>query len=205
MTIGKGERTRKTFLDAARAVFSRVGYFNAKIGDIADEAGRSPASFYNYFDNKLDLLEAIAVDYTADLHTRIDQPFRSGKRGKDAVADAIANYWYAYREHLGELVGIYQAAMVEDEFYQRWRVIRADGIFQIARGIEDAQSQGYCPDLDPLVAASALSSMIEHFCYVWLAAGGDSIPRVVDDELAIKNLSGLWLHAVYWRPDDEPA
>ena len=46
----KGRATDEAFKEAARVVFARDGYLNAKITDIAAEAGRSAASFSNYYD-----------------------------------------------------------------------------------------------------------------------------------------------------------
>ncbi len=44
----KGWQADEAFREAARLVFARDGYLNAKISDIAAAAGRSVASFYNY-------------------------------------------------------------------------------------------------------------------------------------------------------------
>ena len=62
-TTPRGERTKKAFLDAAKRVFAEKGYFNAKITDISTAAGRSPGSFYNYYENKESLLEDLAADF----------------------------------------------------------------------------------------------------------------------------------------------
>ncbi len=63
----KGRQTDVAFREAARAVFAREGYLNAKISDIAAEAGRSVASFYNYYDTKADLLIALAEEFHAEI------------------------------------------------------------------------------------------------------------------------------------------
>ena len=57
-------------------VFARDGYLNAKISDIAAEAGRSPASFYNYYDTKADLLIALAEEFHAEATSLATLPFR---------------------------------------------------------------------------------------------------------------------------------
>ena len=48
----KDRQTDEAFREAARLVFARDGYLNAKISDIAAAAGRSVASFYNYYATK---------------------------------------------------------------------------------------------------------------------------------------------------------
>ncbi len=199
----KGARTAATFQEAARRRFATDGYLNTKLEDIARDANRSAASFYNYFDSKADVLAAIARDFHEDTQRLISVPYRDGQSNRDAVTEAITIFWTNYRDRLGALSGVFQASMVDPEFLEQWRTIRADAIAFIARGVADAQRRGFCPGVDPQLTASALSSMIEHFCYVWLAQGGDAIDVEIDDRAAIETLSSLWFHAIYWLPDED--
>ncbi|MBD0324262.1 MAG: helix-turn-helix transcriptional regulator, partial [Aldersonia sp.] len=66
----KGRRTEAACHRAARQVFAEKGFLNAKIADIAATAGRSAGSFYNYYDNKQQLLEALLADFNNDVLTR---------------------------------------------------------------------------------------------------------------------------------------
>ncbi len=63
------EHRRKQILDAALAVFSRKGYGQATIPDIASEGGMAVGTIYNYYPSKRELLVSI-------LATRVlSQPF----------------------------------------------------------------------------------------------------------------------------------
>jgi len=53
----KQERRRGEILDAAAAVFSERGYFNATMKDIAERLGMQPASLYHYYPSKEAALE----------------------------------------------------------------------------------------------------------------------------------------------------
>jgi AcrR family transcriptional regulator len=55
----KKKEVRRAILDAAQQVFSRNGYSNASISQIAKLANVSPANVYVYFPSKLDILFAI--------------------------------------------------------------------------------------------------------------------------------------------------
>jgi len=198
----KGARTAAAFQEAARRRFAADGYLATKVEDIAREADKSPASFYNYFDGKADVLAAIARDFHEDTRRLISVPYREGQSHLDAVTEAITIFWANYRDRLGALSGVFQASMIDPEFLEQWRTIRADAISFIAMGIRTAQEQGYCPGIDPEVTGSALSSMIEHFCYVWLAQGGDAIGVPFDEARAIDSLVNIWYHAIYWLPDE---
>jgi AcrR family transcriptional regulator len=48
-------------LDAARKVFAQKGFYETRLEDIANEAGFSKASLYNYFQDKEEIFFSIAV------------------------------------------------------------------------------------------------------------------------------------------------
>jgi len=197
-TTAKGRQTDEAFRAAARVVFARDGYLNAKISDIAAEAGRSVASFYNYYDTKADLLVALAEELHAEATSLAELPYRAGLAREDALREAVAGCWRTYARRRGELIGIFQAEMVEDQFRDRWLELRAEAITRIAGAVRAAQADGYCPGVDPVLTASALSAMLEHFCYIWLGQGGEKdVP--FDDERALDALATIWVKAVYWR------
>jgi len=49
------EKKRRDIIEAAVAVFSRMGYRRAKIKDVADEAGMGKGTVYEYFKSKQEL------------------------------------------------------------------------------------------------------------------------------------------------------
>jgi AcrR family transcriptional regulator len=195
----KGRATRQAFIDAARRVFARSGYLRARITDISDEAGKSVAAFYNYFDNKEQLLAELALDFNTELQELVVAPYRAGLSSPEALREALAAFWYHYKERLPDIVAIFQASMVDEEFAARWQEIRASGVSMIAAGVRRAQSEGYCGPLNPELAASALTAMLEYFSYVWLFQGGEVKSIKLTDEVAIDTLWQLWSHAIYWN------
>jgi AcrR family transcriptional regulator len=197
----KGRATDEAFKEAARVVFARDGYLNAKISDIAAEAGRSAASFYNYYDTKADLLIALAEEFHAEATSLATLSFRSGLTRPEALREAVAGFWRTYAKRRGELIGIFQAAMVEGRFRDRWLELRGEAITRIAGEVRAAQAKGYCPGVDPVMTASALSAMLEHFCYIWLGQGGEK-DVAFDDERALDAVATIWVKAVYWRLSD---
>ena len=140
-------------------MFARDGYLNAKISDIAAAAGRSVASFYNYYDTKADLLIALAEEFHAEASQLAALPYRAGLSGEEALREAVAGFWRTYAKRRGELIGIFQAAMVEGRFRDRWLELRGEAITRIATAVRKAQADGYCPGVDPVMTASALSAI----------------------------------------------
>ena len=196
----KGRQTDAAFRAAARRVFARDGYLNARISDIAAEAGKSVASFYNYYPTKAALLIALAEDFHEEATELAVLPYRSGLPPPDVLREAVAGFWRTYAKRRGELIGVFQAGMLETEFLDRWLDIRAEAIGRIAGEIRRAQAAGYCPGTDPVLTASALSAMLEHFCYIWLGQGGERTEVQFDDERAIGTLATIFVKSVYWRP-----
>ena len=56
----KGVRTRARLVDAAKQVFERDGFLDARIVDIAETAGLAPGTFYHYFDSKEQIFREVA-------------------------------------------------------------------------------------------------------------------------------------------------
>jgi AcrR family transcriptional regulator len=56
---------RDAILDAARAVFREDGYTNARMSDIAKQAGVASGTLYLYFDSKEGLVQGLAERYFA--------------------------------------------------------------------------------------------------------------------------------------------
>jgi AcrR family transcriptional regulator len=196
----KGRETDEAFKAAARVVFARDGYLGAKISDIAAEAGKSVASFYNYYDTKAALLIRLAEEFHEEATELTALPYRSGLTGEAALREAVAGFWRTYAKRQGELVGVFQAAMLEAEFADRWLDMRAEALRRVAGEIRRAQQAGYCPGIDPELTASALSAMLEHFCYIWQAQGGDRVRTEFTPERAVDTLATIWVKSIYWRP-----
>jgi AcrR family transcriptional regulator len=63
----KGRQTREAIEQAARKLFAERGFHGTTLADITSAAGKSPAVFYRYFDDKEDLLAALAESFLHDI------------------------------------------------------------------------------------------------------------------------------------------
>jgi AcrR family transcriptional regulator len=191
----KGRRTEAAFHKAARQVFAEKGYFNAKISDIARAAGRSAGSFYNYYDNKQQLLEALLVDFNDDVLNRAR--LRATDDQQKNIEAAVRVYFETYREYVPEMIGAYQLSMTDEKFAQWWRTRRDRGIKGVLTVVRAVEHTGIEVDLHHRVFAAAMVSMLDSFCWTWFAAGGDPMVRTRDDEIAIHTLSEIWRRSMY--------
>jgi AcrR family transcriptional regulator len=62
LTDAQKQGRRQQFLNAALRCFSRNGFHNTTMADIAREAGAAPGTFYLYFSTKDDVIAALADD-----------------------------------------------------------------------------------------------------------------------------------------------
>src|SRR3954452_15065246 len=77
----RGAKTRKLLVEAARRVFEKDGYLDARIVDITIDAGVSAGTFYTYFESKDGVFAAVLEELQDDmLHPQV------GDRGDDEDA-----------------------------------------------------------------------------------------------------------------------
>jgi AcrR family transcriptional regulator len=197
----RGARTRAALIAAARKVFERDGYVDCKLTDITKAAKCATGSFYTYFANKAEVFAAVLEEAQRDMmHPGMgrvadeDDPY--------AVLEASNRaYLEAYRRN-AKLMGLLeQVAQVDPEF-RRFRRRRADAFVQRnARGIADLQARGIAdPDIDPLLASSALSGMVSRAAYSAFSLGESENEDADGDppefEALVSTLTRLWANAL---------
>ena len=192
----RGRQTLEAIDAAARKVIAEKGFLKMTVADIVKEAGKSPASFYNYYDSKEALLEHWAREFQVEARERLEAAQRQvGKDPRERVEVAARAHWDTYRARLAEMIGVFQLAMINDDFARVWDEICAEAEGGIAHAVERAQERGYCPGVDPRLTARAIVAMLNMFCYENLANGRSAD---VDDEACIATLADAWYHAIYW-------
>ena len=81
--IGAQPGKEKQILAAARRIFAASGYYQARVEDIAREAGIGKGTVYEYFTSKeelyLEMLLEIADSYVSGLAEVLGQPGTSGR------------------------------------------------------------------------------------------------------------------------------
>jgi AcrR family transcriptional regulator len=190
----RGARTRAGLVAAARKVFERNGYLDAKLTDITKAAGCATGSFYTYFANKEQIFAAVLEQAQQDmLHPGMDRV--DDADDPYAVLEASNRaYLEAYRRN-AKLMGLLeQVAQVDPEF-RAFRARRADAFIERnAGGIADLQARGIADaGVDPVLAARALSGMVSRTAYATFVLGeaGD-----VDFEALVSTVTRLWANAL---------
>jgi AcrR family transcriptional regulator len=205
MTAGtrkaRAAETEAALKEAAKRVFTRVGYLRAKITDITAEADRAAGSFYSHFDSKEQLLEALLVDILAEGDRRAamtdhDPDFSS----LGAVRWHVAQYWTFVTGNPAVILALQQAAMIDERFARRQAELLAPTLRDLAGHLEYVRAAGGQLPGQPLAVASAVVALMWQYARTWLADDGSEFgPRPTADE-AVDMLAGFILHGIMGDP-----
>ena len=188
----RAAQTEVALKEAARRVFARSGYLDAKITDITTEAGRSVGSFYKHFAGKEEVLQALLADWIAQAGAELTIHDAGDDLSQEpALRARVAVYWHTYRAHLPEIRALQQAALVSPEFARQLAQTRHAELQTMRDHLQRLQAEGYELPGDPAVLASAFDALLDGFCAVWIAGGGEPIGRPLSEDEAIDTLTGL--------------
>ncbi len=191
-TSTRGMRTRIALVAAARVVFARDGYVDARITDISREADVAAGSFYTYFTSKQEVFQAVFDEVQEEmLHPRMGET----EVHADVVTTIEANnraYLDLYRRNARLMAVIEQVATVNEEF-RGMRLKRSRAFAdRNARSIRRLQKRGLAdPELDPQVAAMAISGMVSRLAYATYVLE-DPVPF----DVLVATTTRLWLNAL---------
>lgn len=140
---------RQQILMAALACFSRNGYQKTTMHDVAEEAGLSAGSLYNYFESKGAIIEALGEVSARKMMRLIDC-----LRGAGSLAEALERYGGRVAETLSAAGGrelarlnvvLWAEALSSRELERR--LIRADRsvLEHITELVEEDRRQGNVP------------------------------------------------------------
>ena len=185
------ERNRAALVGAARRVLERDGYVKARITDIADEAGVAHGSFYSHFDGK----PAIFAAVMAEVEEEMLHPGPALTAGDPVAVIEAANraYLEAYRRNARLMALLEQVATVDEDFRELRQRRSAAFLTRNARAVRRLQQAGLAdPDLDPDLAALALSTMVSRSAYAAFVLGSPP----ADVEPLAATVTRLWVNGL---------
>lgn len=191
----RGAATRAALVTAARTIFERDGFLNARIGDITAEAGVATGSFYTYFVDKDDVFLGLMEEVQDEMLNPPDPTPDQGFDGEDlarALEAANRAYLESYRQN-AKLMGVLEQVSVIDETFREHRRARGRAFTQRnARLIRRLQKEGLAdPSLDPLVAAWALGGMVSRIAFQAFV-----LEESMDFDQVVKTVTQLWLNGL---------
>jgi hypothetical protein len=114
------------------------------------------------------------------------------------IREIVEGYWATYKEFVPTLIGLFQLSMTDPKFAATWQRLRQAGVENTMAGIRKAYRDGYARGIDEHALASAIMSMLDFYCWTWLANDGEPGFGPIDDAVAIETLSQVWYRALYF-------
>jgi AcrR family transcriptional regulator len=163
--LAKGEDRRQRILVAAQRLLTRNGSRGTTLGQIAREAGVTPAGLLHHFESKEQLLHAVLDARDAD-----------DLANADLKGDPIENLRKVAQrfERSPELIGMFTVLLTENltpeaplhkRFLDRYRL----SVEIIAKSIRRGQRTGkYRQDLDPAIKAAEIVAFLTGMETSWL-------------------------------------
>ncbi len=147
----KGVLTRARLIDAAKVVFERDGFLDARIADIADTANLAPGSFYHYFESKEQIFREVAEAQEERLTAPAeDQSDDVGGTPTERIRRANRRYLERYRDEAA-LMGVIEQVSRYDEHVNAARMATMKHFVERAEAaIERLKAEGH---VDPRRAA----------------------------------------------------
>ena len=205
----RGQRTRAKLLDAARVVFERDGFLDARVADIAMQAGMAHGSFYTYFGSKAEVFRTLVNEVMeSGLYAprvpatpRIDGRTPSVAEAWQRIEDGNRRYLELFQRDR-KLLALFEQVASFDEELRKYRLdLRQRSVTRAADGIRRLQEWELAdPELDAELASHALNSMVTQYIYFWLVMGQD-----LDEEGSVATLTRLWGRGIGLPPPERAA
>jgi AcrR family transcriptional regulator len=203
----RGRQTRAALLAAAREVFARDGFLGTTTTSIAKAAGVANGSFYTHFADKFEIFVGLWREVQEEmLHPGIHDAHLDHADPVQVIEQSTRAYLESYRANAGLMRVFEQVSAIDDRFrdlrLERARAFEERNVRSIRRLQQDGVAD---PNLDPVLVADALSSMVSRNAYMVFALG---LRPEVDFEKLVSTLTELWVNALRIRTapaDDQEA
>jgi AcrR family transcriptional regulator len=174
---------QRRILDAALSVFTRRGFKEASVDEIAEEAQTSKGGVYFHFPGKQTLFRALLDLSARRLLERVEAAIAQANDPVARADAALLTVLGAFAEHrsLARLFMI-EALGAGAEFQERLLAMHDEFIDLIRRHLDDAVALGVvAPEIDTRIASRAWFGALNEVILHWLLQGE---PERLDDAYA---------------------
>jgi TetR/AcrR family fatty acid metabolism transcriptional regulator len=176
---GGPEDKRRLILDAAVRVFAREGYHDARVGDIAKEAGVAYGLVYHYFTSKEAVLEAVFRETWGLMLTAIHGVEERGGPAPDRLRRVCAIVLRSWRDD-PDLVRVLVREVARSPQIQREIDEIEQAFAALERIVERGQDEGtFTRDLSARMVALMLYGALEEILTGWVMS------QLPDDDEAV--------------------
>jgi TetR/AcrR family transcriptional regulator, fatty acid metabolism regulator protein len=160
---GKSKARREEILKAAQEVFAKKGFQEATVSDVAQQAGVSDTTIYEYFSTKEDLLFSIPME--TSLKAMELESFLHYIRGSSNKLRAIIYHYLQFYQNNPDYASVVMLILKQNRNFlqtETYQIIRK-GFRIILDVIEEGIATGeFQKNTDPLLVRHVLLGSIEH-------------------------------------------
>lgn len=176
---------RAQLLAAARLVFAQNGYYSASVADIINEAGVARGTFYNYFESKRAVFQAVLgelMEAVAAVITTVDP---EGDIAGDIRANLERILVVLTRDDVGRLL-FADAVGLDAEGDQALRAFYREATARVVSALERGQRMGILGPCDTELSARCLLGMLKEPIFLaWLYGEELNTAALLDTMLPI--------------------
>ncbi len=184
---------RRRILDAAVSVFAQNGFYNAKVSQIAKEAGVADGTIYLYFKNKEDILIQVFID-------AMDEILRRQEEALATITDPVDRLRTFIRVHFASVAeSRAMAEVITVELRQSAKFMRNTDmkpfgryLAMIARIVDDGVRLGaFAESSVPRLIARAVFGAVDELALEWAMSDRHQSLDEASSHVADLFLSGL--------------
>ncbi|HEY5577421.1 MAG TPA: TetR/AcrR family transcriptional regulator [Deferrimonas sp.] len=189
-----GGEKRDRILRAAVKIFSRKGFFNSKVSEIARAAEVADGTIYLYFRNKDDLLISLFEEKMGEVVEDVRRRIAAGGDALEKLRIFIENHMDLMEREAG-LVEVIQVELRQStKFLKDYTPVKFFEYLDVIRDIlEEGKGQGVLrPDLNVSIARRAIFGALDELSLTYILSRKPKYhPTVTAAELCRLLLEGL--------------
>ena len=194
------DERRHQIMDAAFAVFSRLGFERASMDDISKEAGVSKGALYLYYKSK----DAIIAKLLQIFFSQAIKQIRALATGEGSAAAQLMSMTRQFTREMDRMVAVqpitlqfYAIAARHEEVRKHLGAYFAEYCAVMEEVIKRGVAQGeFHPNTDPAAVAITLSALYEGLALLWLVN-----PQGADWHAQMESSTRLLLRGLGANPD----
>lgn len=180
------EITRERILDAALNIFSRKGYYDTRLDEIAEESQTSKGSIYFHFPNKERLFLALVDQFADMLERRVIEAIEQEAEGIARVRVALVTCLETFgRYRLPAKILLVQAVGLGQPFEKKRAEVNDRFAYLIETYLKEAIALGDIPPVDTEVVAYAWMGAIYGVVIRWVYTGEPEPQRILQALLPV--------------------
>jgi len=175
---------RERILEAAVKVFAAEGFYNAKVAQIAQEAGVADGTIYLYFKSKDDLLISLFEHRMEDINAHLREELQRAGSAVDKLRAVVKLHLGLVQEnrHMAEVICV--ELRQSSKFIKEYANPKFGEFLRLIAGaIAEGQKSGELrSDVEPPLVARAMFGALDEISLAWLVKGKDRIdlPRATE-------------------------